>query len=55
MSRPIVLCNNMSATTLSSNPIHHKRTKHIMIDLHFVRDRIVEKIIERRYVPTQEQ
>lgn len=52
---PIVLCDSMSAIALASNPIHHKRTKCIEMDLHFVRYRVIEKIIELRYLPTQEQ
>lgn len=44
----------MSSIALASNPIHHKKIKHIEVDLHFVRDRVLEKIIEIRYVSTQE-
>ena len=36
----IVYCDNISATYLSTNPVQHQRTKHIEIDLHFVRDRV---------------
>ncbi|GJV48766.1 ribonuclease H-like domain-containing protein [Tanacetum coccineum] len=34
----IVYCDNVSAVYLSSNPVQHQRTKHIEIDIHFVRD-----------------
>ncbi|GKE30600.1 ribonuclease H-like domain-containing protein [Tanacetum coccineum] len=34
----LVYCNNVSAVYLSSNPVQHQRTKHIEIDIHFVRD-----------------
>lgn len=33
-------CDNVSAVYLSSNPVQHQRTKHIEIDIHFVRERI---------------
>jgi hypothetical protein len=36
----VVYCDNISAVYLSSNPVQHQRTKHIEIDLHFVRERV---------------
>ncbi|XP_071719466.1 uncharacterized mitochondrial protein AtMg00810-like [Rutidosis leptorrhynchoides] len=33
----IVYCDNVSAIFLASNPIQHQRTKHIELDIHFVR------------------
>nr|GEY27895.1 ribonuclease H-like domain-containing protein [Tanacetum cinerariifolium] len=34
----LVYCDNVSATYLSANPVQHQRTKHIEINIHFVRD-----------------
>ncbi|GJR19515.1 ribonuclease H-like domain-containing protein, partial [Tanacetum coccineum] len=34
----LVYCDNVSAVYLSFNPVHHQRTKHIEIDIHFIRD-----------------
>ncbi|GJV75638.1 ribonuclease H-like domain-containing protein [Tanacetum coccineum] len=34
----LVYCDNVSAVYLSCNPVKHQRTKHIEIDIHFVRD-----------------
>ncbi|XP_066358392.1 secreted RxLR effector protein 161-like [Miscanthus floridulus] len=34
----VVYCDNISAVYLSTNPVQHQRTKHIEIDLHFVRE-----------------
>ncbi|GJX99665.1 ribonuclease H-like domain-containing protein [Tanacetum coccineum] len=34
----LVYCDNVSAVYLFSNPVQHQRTKHIEIDIHFVRD-----------------
>ena len=45
----------MGAATLASNPVSHARTKHIEIDIHFVRDKVLRKELEVRYIPTQEQ
>nr|XP_020182642.1 uncharacterized mitochondrial protein AtMg00810-like [Aegilops tauschii subsp. strangulata] len=36
----IVYCDNASAVYLSANPVHHRRTKHIELDIHFVREQI---------------
>jgi hypothetical protein len=32
----IVYCDNVSAVYLSANPVHHRRTKHIEFNIHFV-------------------
>ena len=33
-------CDNISAVTMTKNPIFHHRTKHIEIDVHFVREQV---------------
>jgi hypothetical protein len=32
----VLICDNVSAVYMSTNPVQHQRTKHIEIDLHFV-------------------
>jgi hypothetical protein len=39
-SATIVYCDNVSTVHMTANPIHHRRTKHIEIDIHFVRDKV---------------
>ena len=36
----VVYCDNVSAVYLSTNPVQHQRTKHIEIDIHFVREKV---------------
>ena len=36
----LVYGDNVSAVYLSTNPVKHQRTKHVEIDLHFVRERV---------------
>jgi histone deacetylase 1/2 len=37
---PKLYCDNISAVTMAKNPVFHHRTKHIEIDVHFVRERV---------------
>ena len=49
------MCENVSATYLTINPVQHGRSKHINIDYHFVRERVAHGDLLVRYVPTQLQ
>jgi hypothetical protein len=52
---PTLLCDNLSAVALSHNPILHNRTKHIELDLHFVRERVLTKQLTVLHVPASDQ
>jgi hypothetical protein len=52
---PIVLLSNNQATiAISHHPEFHARTKHIDIDLHFLRDLVNDEILKMKYVPSEE-
>lgn len=43
--KPILWCDNLSAKALASNPVMHARSKHIEIDVHYIRDQVLQNII----------
>nr|GEV13183.1 ribonuclease H-like domain-containing protein [Tanacetum cinerariifolium] len=51
----LVYCDNVSAVYLSTNPVQHQRTKHIEIDIHFVRDYVASEQICVLHVPSRFQ
>jgi len=51
----LVYCDNISAVYLSTNPVQHQRTKHVEIDLHFVRERIAMGTVRVLHVPSSHQ
>nr|GEU55517.1 ribonuclease H-like domain-containing protein [Tanacetum cinerariifolium] len=51
----LVYCDNVSAVYLSCNPVQHQRTKHIEIDLHFVRDLVAAGQVQVLHVPSRYQ
>ncbi|GJV56989.1 ribonuclease H-like domain-containing protein [Tanacetum coccineum] len=54
-STMLVYCNNVIVVYLSSNPVQHQRTKHIDIDIHFVRDLVAVGQICILHVPSRYQ
>ncbi|GKD46273.1 ribonuclease H-like domain-containing protein [Tanacetum coccineum] len=47
----LVYCDNVSAVYLSCNPVQHQHTKHIEINIHFVRDLVAAGQVQVLHVP----
>jgi hypothetical protein len=47
--------DNQSCIALGKNPVLHKRTKHVAIKYHFIREKIAEGTINLEYMPTEHQ
>jgi hypothetical protein len=52
---PTLWCDNIGATYLTANPVFHARTKHIEIDLHFVREKVASGCLSVRFLSTKDQ
>ena len=54
--RPVTLnCDNHSSIYIEKNPMFHERTKHIEIDCHFTREKVLDGLLQLTYMPTQQQ
>ncbi|KAI3694502.1 hypothetical protein L1987_77468 [Smallanthus sonchifolius] len=51
----LVYCDNVSAIYMSGNPVQHQRTKHIEIDIHFVREKVQHGQTRVLHVPSRHQ
>jgi hypothetical protein len=54
-SATVVFCDNVSAVYMTANPVHHKRTKHIEIDIHFICEKVALGEIRVLHVPSSHQ
>ncbi|GKC69255.1 ribonuclease H-like domain-containing protein [Tanacetum coccineum] len=51
----LVYCDNVSPIYLSANVVRHQRTKHLEIDIHFVRNLVVVGQVRVLHVPSRYQ
>ncbi|GJR81863.1 ribonuclease H-like domain-containing protein [Tanacetum coccineum] len=49
----LVYCDNVSDVYLSNNPVQHQRTKHITLDIHFIRDFVAKGLVRVMHVPSR--
>jgi hypothetical protein len=52
---PVIYCDNIGATQLSSNPVFHSRMKHVSIDFHFIRERVQSRALRVCHVSSDDQ
>jgi hypothetical protein len=50
-----LLCDNQGAMALANNPSHHRRSKHIAIRFHYIREAVESKTITLTYIATRLQ
>lgn len=50
-----VYCDNISVVYMSHNPVQHQRTKHVEMDIHFVREKVALGHIRVLHVPSSSQ
>nr|GEW59690.1 ribonuclease H-like domain-containing protein [Tanacetum cinerariifolium] len=51
----LVYCDNVCNVYMSANPVQHQRTKHIEIDIRFVRDKVAVCHVRVPHVPSRFQ
>jgi hypothetical protein len=51
----IAYCDNVSSVYMSRNPVNHKRTKHIKLDIHFVREKVALSELRVMQIPSAQQ
>ena len=52
---PIIWCDNLSTVQLAANPVLHARTKHVELDLYFVREKFLQNKVLVQHVPSIDQ
>ena len=53
---PLTLyCDNKSAIMLAFDSVLHERTKHIEVDVHFIREKVRSGVVFPKFVPSSEQ
>ena len=51
----VVFCDNISSVYMAANPVNHRRTKHIELDIHFVREKVALGEFRVLHFPTTQQ
>lgn len=54
-STPVLYCDNLSTVALSHNPVLHAKTKHMELDIFFLREKVLNKSLIVQHLPAQDQ
>ncbi|XP_050141131.1 uncharacterized mitochondrial protein AtMg00810-like [Malus sylvestris] len=54
-SIPQLWCDNVSALSLAKNPLFHACTKHVELDYHYIREKVLVREVSVHYICTQQQ
>ncbi|GMI85767.1 hypothetical protein HRI_002246000 [Hibiscus trionum] len=49
---PKIWCDNTSTIAMAANPVMHAKTKHVDLDIHFVREKVLGHALQVAYVPS---
>lgn len=52
---PVLYCDNLSTVSLSHNPVLHAKTKHMELDIFFLREKVINKSLIVNHLPAQDQ
>lgn len=55
LTPPHFWCDNVSAISLTSNMIFQSHTRHIEVDYHCVREKVIHKELEVDYISSKDQ
>ncbi|GJV61499.1 putative RNA-directed DNA polymerase [Tanacetum coccineum] len=50
-----VMCDNSSTIKLSKNPVMHRRTKHIDVRFHYIRELVNKDVVQLKFCRSEEQ